>query len=162
MLHLALCLLPCPDACGTPFPPSLLSRRARVLWGRIALEVRLTTDVKKSQGCAWDLLWCFSPVQLHPEPARRVNAETGLPAAAAGQQGALGGAAAAAAGAAAAGERGAQAAAAGRAAEADRGAEGAEEEARGGNWLAWSCYRWLGELSSRSQWVLSACLTVGS
>lgn len=101
-------------------------------------------------------------MQLHPKPAWRVNAETGLPAAAAGQQGALGGAAAAAAGAAAAGERGAQAAAAGRAAEADRGAEGAEAKARGGNWPALSRY---GELSSgvsgsRSRWLLSAFLTI--
>lgn len=73
-------------------------------------------------------------MQLHPEPARGVDAEAGFPAAAAGQQGALGGAAPAAAGAAAARERGAQAAALGRAAEADRGAEGAEAKAGGGNW----------------------------
>lgn len=73
-------------------------------------------------------------VQLHPEPARGVDAEAGFPAAAAGQQGALGGAAPAAAGAAAARERGAQAAVVGREAETHRGAEGAEEEAGGGNW----------------------------
>lgn len=95
-------------------------------------------------GCAWDLPWCFSPVQLHPEPAWRVHAAPGLPEAAAGQQGALGGTAPAAAGAAAAGERGAQEAAAGRAAEADRGAEGAETKAGGGNWLERSQTRALG------------------
>ena len=80
------------------------------------------------------MILCFSPVQLHPKPARGVDAEKGFPAAAAGEQGAVGGSAPAAAGAAAAGERGAQAAVAGRAAEADRGAEGAEAKAGGGNW----------------------------
>lgn len=73
-------------------------------------------------------------MQLHPKPARGVDAETGFPEAAAGEQGAVRSTAPAAAGAAAAGERGAQAAVAGRAAEADRGAEGAEAKAGGGNW----------------------------
>jgi len=76
---------------------------------------------------------CRFHSQLHHQRPRGVDAEAGLPAPPAGQQGAVGGAAAApAASAGAAAERGAQAPAVGREAEAHRGAEGAEEAAGGG------------------------------
>lgn len=99
-------------------------------------------------------------MQLHPKPARGVDAEAGFLAAAAGEQGAVGGSAPAAAGAAAAGERGAQAAVAGRAAEADRGAEGAEAKAGGGNWpdpsdgLAKAGFGWNSGISGSTSQVI--------
>ena len=72
--------------------------------------------------------------QFDPQRAGRVHPEAGLPAAAAGEQGALGGAEAAAgpAGRPAPGPRGAQEAAPPRPAETHRGAEGAAPAPGGG------------------------------
>ena len=72
--------------------------------------------------------------QFDPQRAGRVHAEAGLPAAAAGEQGALRGAEAAAgpAGRPAPGPRGAQEAAPPRPAETHRGAEGAAPAPGGG------------------------------